>query len=91
VAYPKSNICPTGYPVRIPAVVFHIVYPITSATGLTLSMGPRQQGSTETAHGDFINGWNEGVLTSLINGCAAPTRTCGHVTGAAAKVHPKRA
>lgn len=89
VAYPKGNICPTGYPVRIPAVVFHIVYPITSATGLTLSMGPRQQGSTETAHGDFINGWNEAVLKSLINGCAVSTRTCGHVTRCCRQSAPK--
>jgi hypothetical protein len=91
VAYPEGRRCPTGYPVRIPTVIFHVVYPITSATGLTLSMGPGQQGSTDTAHGDFINGWNQSVLTALINGCAGPTRTCGHVTGANAEVHPKKA
>ena len=91
VAYPEDGRCPTGYPVWIPTVVFHVVYPITSATGLTLSMGPGQQGSTDTAHGDFINGWNQSVLTELINGCAGPMRTCGHVTGANAQVHPKKA
>ncbi len=91
VAYPEGKGCPTGYSVRIPRVVFHIVYPITSANGLTLSMGPGQQGSTDTAHGDFINGWNQSVLTRLINGCAGPMRTCGHVTGADAEVHPKKA
>jgi hypothetical protein len=82
VVYSEGSQCPAGYPVRIPTVVFHVVYPITTATGLTLSMGPGQQGSTDTAHGDFINGWNQSVLTALINGCAGPTRTCGHVTGA---------
>ena len=91
VVYPKGQVCPTRYPVRIPTVVFHVVYPITSATDLTLSMGPGQQGSTDTAHGDFINGWNQSLLTALINGCAGPTRTCGHVTGADAQVHPKKA
>jgi hypothetical protein len=91
VVYPEGRQCPTAYPERIPTVVFHIVYPVTSATGLTLSMGPGQQGSTDTAHGDFINGWNQGVLTGLINACAGPTRTCGHVTGADAQVHPKKA
>jgi Domain of unknown function (DUF1996) len=90
VVYRSGRECPTGYPVRIPTVVFHVEYPITSATGLTLSMGPGQQGSTDTAHGDFINGWNQGVLIGLINGCADPTRTCGHVTGAGAKVLPKK-
>jgi hypothetical protein len=93
VAYPepgRAKSCPAGYPVRIPTVIFHIIYPITSASGLTLSMGPGQQGSTDTAHGDFINGWNQSVLTRLIEGCAGPARTCGHVTGSEAQVRPKK-
>jgi hypothetical protein len=94
VAYPepgRARTCPAGYPVRIPTVIFHIVYPITSGAGLTLSMGPGQQGSTDTAHGDFINGWNQAVLTGLINGCSGVTRACGHVTGSDAQVRPKKA
>jgi hypothetical protein len=91
VVYPEANTsCPPGYPVRIPTVIFHVVYPITSAAGLTLSMGPNQQGSTDTAHGDFINGWNESVITALIDGCAGPANNCGHVTGANAVVHQRR-
>ena len=88
VVYPEVDTrCPAGYPVRIPTVIFHVIYPITSPTGLTLSMGPGQQGTTDTAHGDFINGWNQGVLTRLISGCASSALTCGHVTGANALVH----
>ena len=88
VVYPEAGTrCPSGYPVRIPTVIFHVIYPITSSTGLTLSMGPGQQGTTDTAHGDFINGWNQSVLTRLISGCASSTLTCGHVTGAGAQVH----
>jgi hypothetical protein len=93
VAYPepgRARSCPAGYPVRIPTVIFHIIYPITSTSGLTLSMGPGQQGSTDTAHGDFINGWNQSVLTRLIDGCAGLARTCGHVTGSDALVRPKK-
>jgi hypothetical protein len=91
VVYPvRGGACPAADPVRIPVVVFHIVYPITSATGLTLSMGPGQQGSTDTAHGDFINGWNQSVLSGLINGCAGSSHTCGHVTGADAQVRPRQ-
>jgi hypothetical protein len=92
VVYPEANTsCPSGYPVRIPTVIFHVVYPIISAAGLTLSMGPDQQGSTDTAHGDFINGWNQSVLTELINGCAGTAHTCGHVTGPDAQVRPRTA
>jgi hypothetical protein len=90
VVYPGPGTrCPAGYPVRIPTVIFHVIYPINTATGLTLSMGPGQQGTTDTAHGDFINGWNQSVLTRLISGCAGSSLTCGHVTGAGAQVHPK--
>jgi hypothetical protein len=90
VVYPtKSAVCPPGYPVRIPTVIFHVVYPITSAAGITLSMGPGQQGSVDTAHGDFINGWNQSVLSGLISGCAGTTHTCGHVTGPDANVRPR--
>ena len=74
---------------HIPTVIFHVVYPITSAVGLTLSMGPGQQGSTDTAHGDFINGWNQGVLSRLISGFVCTIHTCGHVTGANATVRSK--
>jgi hypothetical protein len=90
VAYPEDARCPVGYPVRIPTVVFHVVYPITSAAGLTLSMGPGQQGSTDTAHGDFINGWNQSILAGLINGCEGPAHNCGHVVGPDARVIPKK-
>ncbi len=88
VAYPVGRGCPPGYPVRIPTVIFHVVYPITSNVGLTLSMGPGEQGSTDTAHGDLINAWDQPTLTGLINGCAGPARACGHVSGADAVVRP---
>jgi Domain of unknown function (DUF1996) len=92
VVYPgKGDECPSGHPVRIPRIVFHVVYPITSATGLTLSMGPDQQGSTDTAHGDFINGWNQSVLSGLVSGCAGGAHTCGHVTGPNAGVRSRAA
>jgi hypothetical protein len=92
VVYPGAGTrCPAGYPVRIPTVIFHVVYPITSATGLTLSMGPGQQGSTDTAHGDFINGWDQSLLTARIDGCAGATHQCGHVTGSSALVHARTA
>jgi hypothetical protein len=90
VVYPEPDArCPAGYPVRIPTIIFHVVYPITSPANLTLSMGPGMQGSTDTAHGDFINGWNQSVLARVINGCAGKSHTCGHVTGSDARVHPR--
>jgi hypothetical protein len=90
VVYPtKGAVCPPGHSVRIPTLIFHVVYPIISAAGITLSMGPGQQGSVDTAHGDFINGWNQSVLSGLISGCAGTTHTCGHVTGPDANVRPR--
>jgi hypothetical protein len=90
VVYPtKGAVCPPAHSVRIPTVIFHVVYPITSAAGITLSMGPGQQGSIDTAHGDFINGWNQSVLSGLISGCASTTHKCGHVSGPNANVRPR--
>ena len=90
VVYPQpGGTCPSDHPVRIPTVIFHVLYPITSDAGLTLSMGPGQQGSTDTAHGDFINGWSQSTLTRLITGCAGAAHHCGHLPGSAAVVHPR--
>jgi hypothetical protein len=88
VVYPEATGCPSTNPVRIPTVIFHVVYPITSAAGLTLSMGPGMQGSVDTAHGDFINGWNQTDLARDITTCSSgQARRCGVALGPDAQLH----
>ena len=82
VVYPGSSGCPSSHPVQIPQIVFHVLYPIAGATGLTMSMAPGMTGSTDTVHVDFINGWNEDDLTRDVRQCVATSTRCGQVTGA---------
>jgi Domain of unknown function (DUF1996) len=90
VVYRSENGCPTSHPVQIPQIVFHVNYPTASAAGLTLSMTPTMQGSTNTEHVDFINGWNEKTLTGDVAACTATSTRCGPVTGPAATPHGPR-
>lgn len=76
--------CPSSHPAQIPQIVFHANYPTPSAAGLTLSVGPSTQGPITTEHADFMNGWNEPVLTSDVNACVVTGTRCGPVSGAEA-------
>jgi hypothetical protein len=82
--YPAAGRCPASHPVAIPQIVFHVNYPTSSAAGLTLSMSPMRQGSTDTAHADFINGWNQALMARDTSACIAGRVRCGPVTGAGA-------
>jgi hypothetical protein len=70
--------------VLIPRIVLHVVYPTSSAAGLSLSMSPTMTGSTDTAHADFIDGWREPVLDRDVAACVATSTRCGSVQGALA-------
>ena len=84
VVYRDEAGCPASHPVQIPQIVFHVNYPTTSAAQLTLSMTPTMQGSTDTEHVDFINSWNQRILTDDVAACVATSTRCGPVVGAAA-------
>jgi Domain of unknown function (DUF1996) len=47
--YPIDGRSPASHPVVIPQIVFHVIYPTSSAADLTLSMSPTTEGSTDTA------------------------------------------
>lgn len=85
VVYRESNGCPASHPVQIPQIVFHVNYPTSSADGLTLSMTPTMRGSTDTEHVDFINGWNQTVVTADVAACVATSTRCGPVSGPTAR------
>ncbi len=81
VVYPVHGMCPAGHAVVIPQVIFHVSYPTATAANLTLSMSPTMQGSTDTAHVDFINGWSETLMARNVKDCIAAGVRCGAVTG----------
>jgi hypothetical protein len=82
--YPAAGRCPASHPVVIPQIVFHVSYPTSSAADLTLSMSPTMHGSTDTAHADFINGWDQALLARNTSACIAAHLRCGPVTGTGA-------
>jgi hypothetical protein len=84
VVYRTATGCPAGHAVQIPQIVFHVTYPTSSASGLTLSMSPTMQGSTDTMHVDFMNGWTQATLDRDVAACTATSTRCGPVTGPAA-------
>jgi hypothetical protein len=73
--------CPSSHPVQIPQIVFHANYPTSSAAGLTRSIAPTEQGPITTEHADFMNGWNQPVLTADVNACIVTGTRCGPVSG----------
>jgi hypothetical protein len=87
VVYRTTTGCPSSHPIQIPQIVFHVNYPTASAANLTVSMTPTVQGSTDTEHVDFINGWTQTILTADVNACVATSTRCGPVSGPDATPH----
>ena len=76
VVYPKSGVCPVGYPHALPRVIIRWEFPVGTTTGnITLSSGP-----SFTAHADFWNTWNQARLNSLVATCLNTDRDCGTPT-----------
>lgn len=71
VTYSKADKCPADFPVLIPRLQFKITYPTRGGPGITLSSG-----STNTAHGDFINGWNDDAFRYRVIRCLRANQKC---------------
>jgi hypothetical protein len=73
--------CPALHPVPVPRLKLNIRYPTTGGPGVRLSSG-----GINTAHADFMNGWDPAKLDALVRGCLNVDRYCG---GSGAPVPPK--
>lgn len=68
----SSGKCPAGY-VALPRIIVRLEYPVGPITGqVTLASG-----DVTTAHADFWNTWNQGVLATLVRDCLNAGRDCG--------------
>jgi hypothetical protein len=76
--------CPASHPVQIPQIVMHVAYPTSTASNLTLSIGPTQTGPTVTGHADFMMGWNQPRMDADVAACIDTQTRCGRTTGALA-------
>jgi hypothetical protein len=61
VAYSSGGSCPATHPVRMPTISLVLIYPPTSRFAQPAS-------GKWGAHGDFMNGWDQSVLTRLVSG-----------------------
>jgi hypothetical protein len=64
MAYSRNYRCPTSHPVKVPLIRLTIRYPITDGRGVFLASGGQLSG-----HADFVNAWNERLLTRLVDEC----------------------
>ena len=62
MAYSTDGVCPGSHPVEVPALSLVIDYGISGRTGLELASGGQFSG-----HADFVNAWNQRVLTALVD------------------------
>jgi len=62
MAYSNDGACPGSHPVEVPALSVVIDYGIAGGSGLELSSGGQFSG-----HADFVNAWNQRVLSALVD------------------------
>lgn len=72
VRYSDDGACPASHPVSIPQLTTSAKFPIWGEGGdLTLASG-----NIYSAHGDFLNGWNEAGLTREVEACIHRGAVC---------------
>jgi hypothetical protein len=76
-----AGVCPSSHPVQIPQIVMHVAYPTSTASGLTLSIGPTQTGPTVTGHADFMMGWTQPRMDADVAACIDAQTRCGRTSG----------
>lgn len=64
-AYSAEGTCPASHPVHVPQLTVSVKYPISGA-GHDLSLS---SGTTHSAHGDFLNGWDPDGLAREVAHC----------------------
>jgi hypothetical protein len=62
MAYSADGVCPASHPVAVPALTLEVRYQVTGGFTTVLSSGGQFSG-----HADFVNGWNQDVLTRLVD------------------------
>ena len=60
----KKATCPGTHPRPVPALRLTVRYKTTGGPALTLASG-----AVNTAHADFMNGWNEKKLARMVRRC----------------------
>ena len=72
MAYSRADRCPRSHPVPVAELKFKLRWPIAGGKGVRLSSGPAY-----TAHGDFVNTWDQRELNRRVSRCLRRVIKCG--------------
>ncbi|MES2500004.1 MAG: DUF1996 domain-containing protein [Pseudomonadota bacterium] len=67
--------CPVTHPVAIPQITLNVFYTVKKATRTTTwrlasdNYAPTLGTAGYSAHGDWVNGWDEEILTGIVKNC----------------------
>lgn len=77
MAYAQNSICPSSHPILMPRLQLKIRFPIRGGPGTSLSSG-----TGNSAHADFVNGWEPEALMNRVVYCLRGDRKCeAHLAG----------
>jgi hypothetical protein len=77
MAYDTGAGCPASHPKVIPDITFGIHYQVSSTTNLRLASDNYVGGKNgNSAHGDWMNGWDQNVLNTFVTNCLKGRKDC---------------
>lgn len=76
MAYTHNGACPADHPVPLPKITEDVQYPIRGGSGVQFEYSS----SAKTGHADFMNGWNQATLASLVTKCLVGRVACGVIS-----------
>jgi len=84
VAYASGGRCPSGYPVILPEITYHVKYnvPPSGASSWRLSSDVDGAPAGSSGHGDWVNGWEQEVMNAFVARCVRAGMDCNsHMIG----------
>ncbi len=77
---PGTGSCPNSHPVAIPEISYNFHVYVTEETGSPSAWrfvtDPTGADGGTTFHGDWMNGWDEDVMTTIVENCLHGTLEC---------------
>jgi hypothetical protein len=73
VAYSSKGMCPSSHPVFVPQLILFIDY--MTARGGVVELAP--QNDPSSPHADFVNSWDQAMLTKFVRDCINSGVHCG--------------
>jgi uncharacterized protein YjdB len=79
---PQNSSCPSSHPIAIPEITEHFDYLVTNASDqnywrLSSDMYSLSTRGGASGHADWMNGWDEATMASIVNECLKKARDCG--------------